>query len=169
MATSLSARLGLNLAALIEDSLDVGIVSYPANFGANYNFADGTGANQAKKIWTDTRTLTASATENLDLAGGLTDAFGAALTFTAIKALIVKADPANVNDVVLGGHASAAWVAPFAASTERVNVKPGGMIALVAPDATGYAVVATTGDLLKVLNSAGSTSVIYTIIIIGVV
>ena len=169
MATSLTAKVALAVSAEFADSLDIGSVNYPAGFGANYLFADGVGADLAKQIFTDTRTLTASATENLDLAGGLTNAFGSLITFTKIKALIVKADAANTNDVVLGAHATAAWVAPFGAVTERVNVKPGGMVAFIAPDATGYAVVATTGDMLRVLNSAGGTSVSYTIIIIGVV
>jgi len=36
-----------------------------------------------------------------------------------------------------------------------------------AADATTYAVTAGTGDLLKVANSAGGTSVTYDIVIIG--
>ncbi len=54
-----------------------------------------------------------------------------------------------------------------AAKPDTVKVKPGGAIALVAPDATGYAVTAGTADQLKVANSAGGTSVTYDIIIIG--
>ena len=167
MATALELRLGLNLSGQVVDTLDVGAITYPASFGANYNFADGTGGDQAKKIWTDTRTLTASATENLDLAGVLVDAFGVTLTFTKVKALIVTAAAANTNDVLVGGHASG--VLFFANANDIVKVRPGGMFALVSPDSTGYAVTASTGDLLTVANSAGSTSVTYTIIIIGVV
>lgn len=169
MTTSLAAKVTLNVVAELINSLDVGNVNYPAAYGANYNFADGTGADQAKEIFTDTRTLTASAAENLDLAGVLTDAFGNVLTFTKIKALIVKADPANTNDVVLGNHATAAWFPMLGAATHTVKVKPGGMVAFVAPDANGLAVTATTADMLTVTNSAGGTSVTYTIIIIGTV
>ena len=43
----------------------------------------------------------------------------------------------------------------------------GGM--LVAPDANGYAITATTADLLKIANSAGGTSVTYTIAILATV
>src|SRR5690349_14906604 len=41
----------------------------------------GTGNNQANTMFADTRTLTASSSENLDLAGGLTDPLGGTLTF----------------------------------------------------------------------------------------
>lgn len=169
MATSLNARVLVSVTGELANSLDVGSVSYPFSFGVNQLFADGTGADQAKEVWTDTRTLTASATENLDLAGVLVDVFGTVLIFTKIKALIVKADAGNTNDVLVGGHASAAFVSMFSDATDVVRVKPGGMFAITAPDATGLAVTATTGDLLKVTNSAGTTAVTYTIVIIGTV
>ena len=51
--------------------------------------------------------------------------------------------------------------------TDKISVRPGGAFILIAPDATGYAVTAATGDLLKIANSAGTTSVTYDIIIIG--
>ena len=169
MPTSLSARVTLGVVADLIDLIDVGEVKYPISYGANYVFTDGVGADQAKQVFTDTRTLTASAAENLDLAGVLLNAFGTALTFTKIKAIIVKADAANVNDVVLGNHATAAFFPMFGAATHTVKVKPGGMVAFVAPDLAGLAVTATTADMLTVTNSAGGTSVTYTIIIIGTV
>ncbi len=169
MTTSITAKVNLSVVAELANSLDVGSVTYPVSYGANYLFTDGTGADNAKEMWTDTRTLTASAAENLDLAGVLTDVFGNTLTFTKIKAIIVKADSANTNDVVIGNHATAAFFPMFGAATHTCLVKPGGMVAFVAPNATGYAVTATTADMLTMTNSAGSTSVIYTIIVIGVV
>lgn len=169
MATSLSASIALAIAAQLENSLDVGSVKYPVNYSPTFNFTDGTGANQAKEIWTDTRTLTASSSENLDLAGVLLDAFGNAITFTKIKAVIVAADAANVNDVVIGNHATAAWFPMFGAATHTFKVKPGGMLAFTAPDVNGLAVTATTADMLMVANGGAGTSVTYTIIIIGTV
>lgn len=167
MATSISAKVALSIVSELLNSLDVGNVSYPVSYGANYVFTDGVGADKAKEIWTDTRTLTASASENLDFAGVLTDAFGNVLTFTKIKAIIVKADAANVNDVVIGNHATAAFVGPFGAAAHTIAIKPGGLAAFVAPDANGFAVTATTADMLKVLNGGAGTSVTYTIIVIG--
>lgn len=169
MTTALSLRLALSIAAELSNSVDIGSVKYPLSYSPSYVFTDGTGANQAKEVFTDTRTLSASATEDLDLAGGLTDVFGNTLTFTKIKALIVVADSGNTNDVLVGGAASAAIASIFGDLTDVVKVKPGGMLALVAPDATGYAITATTADLLKMANSAGGTGVTYTIVIVGTV
>lgn len=165
---SLQARINLALAAELINVVDIGEVKYPVSYGANYSLSDGLGADQARYLFTDTRTLVASANENIDLAGVLTDVFGNLLTFDKIKALIIKADAANVNDVLVGGAATAQASAFFGDVTDVVKVKPGGMMALIAPDATGYDITATTADLLKIANSGAGTSVSYTIIIIGV-
>jgi hypothetical protein len=165
---SLLSAIKLALSGEYASALDIGDLKQTVSYTPTVNLADGTGANQANKIWTDQRTLAASATENLDLNGVLTDAFGAVLNFTKIKALLVRAAAANVNDVLIGGHASAAVVGLFGDATDVLRVKPGGFALLVAPDATGYPVVATTGDMLKVANSAAGSSVVYDIIVIGV-
>lgn len=167
--SSLTGKINLDIAMLLAAALDVGSASYSANYGANYAFTNGTGANQANAIFTDTRTLAASASEDLDLAGALVDAFGATLTFDKVKALIIKADAANTNDVLVGGAASAQAAAFFGDASDVVKVKPGGTLALIAPDATGYDITATSADLLKIANSSSGSGVGYTIIIVGVV
>lgn len=166
---SLSGRLSLNVDMTLASALDIGTAEYRPQYGANYVLDNGTGANQANELFADNRTLVASAIENLDLAGSLINAFGTAIVFDKIKALIVKAAPGNVNDVLVGGAASAQASSFFGDVTDVVKVKPGGMVAFVAPDASGYDVTATSADLLKIANSAGGTPVSYTIIIIGVV
>lgn len=168
MAT-LTATLKATLTAVYQGSPDVGTLKQEIAYSAAASLSNGTGANQANAPWADTRTLSASSSENLDLAGGLTDAFGTALTFTKIKAVIIEADDANVNDVVVGGAASNAWLAPFGDATDTIKVKPGGFIMLVAPDANGLAVTAGTGDILKVANGGSGTSVTYTVTLVGVV
>lgn len=165
---TLNANLALTLAGTLVNSLDLGDVTQVVSNVSSFVLTDGTGANQAKSLFSDTRTLAASGTENLDLAATLLDAFGVAITFTKVKALIIKASAANTNDVVVGGHATAACFSFFGAATHTMKVKPGGMIALVAPDANGYAVTAATADMLTVTNSAGGTSITYDVIIIGV-
>jgi hypothetical protein len=127
----------------------------------------GVAVNQADRLFTDTRTLTASASEDLDLAGVLTDAFGATLTFARIKGLVIKASSANTNNVIVGNAASNGFVSWVGAATHTVTVRPGGLLALWAPDATAYVVAAGTGDLLHVANSGAGTSVTYDVILIG--
>lgn len=168
MATSLIASIKAAVSAQYANALEFGGVEQTLKYSAAHAFTDGTGANQAQKLFTDQRTLAASANEALDLSGVLADVFGATLTLTKIKAILIKAADGNTNDVIVGGAASNAWVGPFGSSTHTVAVKPGGTVMFVAPDATGYAVTAGTGDQLKVANSAAGSAVTYDIVLVGV-
>ncbi|MEV4059726.1 hypothetical protein [Nonomuraea dietziae] len=163
----LSARLLLQLAAELTSPLDLTTVAAPLSFARQVSLTDGAGLNQANRLWSDERVLAASANEDLDLAGTLADPFGAAITFARVKALLVAASPANANNVVIGGAASNQFVGPFGAGTHTLAVRPGGLLALTAPDATGYAVTAGTGDLLRVANSGAGSSVTYQIVVVG--
>lgn len=170
MTISLSAaKIGMSIVAELANSLDGRIVTDTIRFGPDNTLTNGTGANQANEAFFDRRTLTASSTENLDLAGGLTDAFGTTLAFTKIRALAVYAAAANTNNVLVGGAASAQFSTWVGDVTDVVVVRPGGLFLLTAPDATGLAVTATTADLLKIANSSSGTSVTYDICIIGTV
>ena len=131
------------------------------------DFTDGTGNFQAQKLYVSAaRTLSASANETLDLAGGLTDPLGATLTFTVIKGIYIEAASGNTNDVVIGNATSNGFTGPFGATTHTIAVKPGGKLFLEAPN-TGWTVTAGTGDILKVLNGGSGTSVSYDIKIWG--
>lgn len=163
---TLSASLITQITASKATTQDIGTSNYSMSERVTTTFATGTGANQATHIWTDTRTLAASATESLDLAGALIDGLGTTLTFTAIKAIRVRAPTANTNNVIVGGAASNAFLL-FGDATDTIAVKPGGTFMIVDPSAAGYPVTAGTGDLLKITNSAGTTSVDYSIEIIG--
>ena len=168
MGTTLGgAKIGGAIAFEFSSTVDIGQVTHEASFNPNYVFTDGTGANQAKIAFADERTLAASANETLDLAGGLTDAFGNAITFTKIKAIMVQASAANTNDVLIGGAAATGFSSWVGDATDVVKVKPGGLFLIVAPDTNGYGVTAGTADLLKIANSAGSTGVTYKIVVIG--
>ena len=165
---TLAVSLALAIAGNYSNALDVGQVNYPLAYQPNIVFTDGAGANQANKIWTDTRTIAASGTDDLDLNGtALTDAFGVAMAFTKIKGIIVVADATNTNDVVVGGAASNGFISPFGSATDKVKVQAGGMLVLVTPSAAGYAVTAATADLLRIANGGAGTGVNYTIFVIG--
>lgn len=129
--------------------------------------ANGTSANQADLIFSDERTLAASGTEDLDLAGVLADVHGTTLTFARVKAIVIEADSANTNNVVVGGASSNGFINWVSDATDEIVIRPGGVFALAAPDATAYAVTASTGDLLTVTNSSSGTGVTYRIVIIG--
>lgn len=126
--------------------------------------SNGTGANQASNHWHDQRTT--SGNDDLDLAGSLVNGLGQTLTFTKIKALIIKAAAANGNDVVVGNAAANGFITPFGAAAHTVKVKPGGILILIAPDVNGYAVTAATADTLRVASGGGSVT--YDIVLVGV-
>jgi hypothetical protein len=165
---TLATKLTVQVQAVHEQVLDLVRAAAPLSYMRQTSLADGTGTGQADRIWHDTRTLAASATEDLDLAGVLVDAFGATVTFARVKGLVVATLAANTNNVVVGNATSNAWAALLGA-TGTLTVRPGAVVACFAgpADAVGYAVTAGTGDLLKVANGAGGTAVTYDIIVIG--
>lgn len=145
---------------------DVGSVEHDFDRSLSVDYANGVGANQANVFFADTRTLSASATEDLDLTGTLSDAFGASLVNARIKAIRISAAAANTNSVIVGAASATQWVT-LLNSTGTITLPPGAYFEAAVPTAAGWAVTAGTGDLLKIANSAGSTSVDYTIELIG--
>jgi len=162
---ALSTRMVFTLAADLTSALDLATASVPLAISKTIEMATGTSTGLADKVFHDTRTLTASATEDLDLAGSLTDALGTALTIVKLKAVYISAASANTNNVVLSRPA-ANGVPLFSAASDAISVLPGGMLLWVAPGA-GVTVTAATGDLMTITNSAGSTSVTYDVVLIG--
>jgi hypothetical protein len=152
----------------LSTALDMGTSRAPQSLARSMSLVNGTGAGKADRIWSDRRTLAASATEDLDLAGVLLDAFGAAITFARIKGLIIAAAAGNTNNVVVGAASSTPW-ATLLGATHTLTLRPGAFVAVGtgAADATGYAVTAATADLLKIANSSSGTGVTYDIHIIG--
>lgn len=147
---------------------DIGVTQHLVNLSDLTSFADGESINQAEVLWTDTRTITASSSEDLDLSGtALQDQLGANIAFTSIKLMYIKALSTNTNDVVVGGASATQFVAWVGDSTDKVNIVPGGTLLIIAPDAAGYAVAAGSTDLLKIANSSSGTSVTYDITLIG--
>lgn len=165
----LTSRFELNVQANASTALD--LVTAQANMLKSYTavLATGTGAGQADRVFSDTRTLAGSASEDLDLIGTtLLDAFGVAFSIVKIKALIVSAAAANTGNILVGGVAAGLSTMIVPQTTGIVTVRPGATFAVFAgqADATGYGVTATTADLLHIANSAAGNAT-YDIIIVG--
>lgn len=163
---ALDTRLKVNLTSNLTGSLDLQSRAAPLAYAVSKALISGTGANQADKVWADQRTIAASSNDDLDLAGTLTDAFGATVTFARVKMLLVKAADTNTNNVIVGGASStfATWVT---GTSPAVVVRPGGLLVLAASDATAYAVTATSADTLRISNSGAGSTVSYDIVVIG--
>lgn len=130
------------------------------------SLASGTGAAQADLIFHDKRTIAATTNDDLDLAGSLTDACGATLTFAKVKLIYIENPSGNDGDVVVGAAASNQFVGPLGGATHTIAIKPGGCLLLASPVNAGWTVAAGTGDILRVRN-AGSASQDIPVIIVG--
>jgi hypothetical protein len=137
---------------------DLGGASAPIDLPFGYQFANGTGADQADLSFGDERTLASGANEDLDLTGSLARALGGTFDAARLKMLAIVAD--RTNTTVLTVTRPATNGAPiFAATGDGIPLRPGGMILLVSPDATGLATLtAGTADLLNIANAAGAAA-----------
>jgi len=163
---SLTAEVRLSVSGKQLNPLDLGTVALPFSLSASASLANGVAAGQADRVFTDRRTLIASATEDLDLAGVLIDAFGAAITFAKIKALIIKAADGNTNNITVSRPAGATGVPLFLAISDGFVLPPGFTNAWFGSGA-GVVVTPGTGDLITITNAAAGTPVTYDVVIIG--
>lgn len=165
MTFQASARLSFS--AIYTEALDIESVKSTLAETLSKTWAEGTGNDQCNACFSDIRTLAASGTENIDLAGVLVDVFGQALTFTKIKSILVHAALANnaANAVRVARPASNGFPF-FVAAGDAIDLPPDGKFYAEFPKA-GIAVVAGTGDLITITNTAGTNSVDYLIVLFG--
>lgn len=165
MAVTGSIQINFNF--VLSGSHDFGTPKAPVVAMNNLLFGPGEDLTQVSEIFADQRTLAASETEELDLSGVLSDALGATVSFTAIKGIYVKAVATNYSDILVGGSVSKGFDSWIGAAGDQVKLHPGALFALVVPGATGYAVTAGLGDLLKITNTDIAHEASYSIILVG--
>lgn len=157
---SIKAAFGLTYLG----DLDFGNNKALLPFAAELAIGSGTGAGQCNLAFWDHRTIAGSGTDDIDLAGALTDPLGGTGVFTKVKGIYIKAKSTNGGNLVIGGDA-APFLGPFADATDKINLAAGDVF-LVTKLGTGWTVTATTADILQIVNSdAGSAE--YDIAIIG--
>jgi hypothetical protein len=166
MATTLKTVVTAEIATTFRNLLDLSTPVDALTQTAKIQLANGTGANSADLCFHDQRTLSASGTEDLDLAGSLAGPFGASQVFVELRAIMIKAASGNTNNVNLTRPASNG-VPLFLAASDGIAIQPGGVFLWSCPADGKVTVTASTGDLLTLTNSAGSTSVTYDVVIIG--
>jgi hypothetical protein len=129
------------------------------------SIAEGTSADQCDLCYVARRTIADSGTaDTFDLAGSLTDPMGSTLVFAEVNLFIIwNLHATSIYSVGAGSNPFINWVM---ASGDGVKVRPGGIFCMYAPDSTGYAVTAGTGDVVTVATNAG-TSVTYDVLIAG--
>lgn len=163
----LSATITVDFQAALTRALDLVTGASPLAYRKSFPFTNGAGANQAQHLFHDRRTLTASGSEDLDMAGSLVDIYGNTLTFSTIKAMLFFLPSTAGGDLTVTAKATNGFATWVGAAGDAVKIKPGGLLLLLAPGADGYAVTAGTGDLITVTNGDGAASVDYDVILMG--
>ena len=173
--TALVASVSIAVNATAKKSIDLSVPEAVLDAGKKVSLAFGSGVGQADQVWWDRRSLAGAASEEIDLAGSLTNAFGATVTFANIKAIVVfnrsdqslSGHTATDAEISVGGAAANEFQGPFKASGDAMKLPAGGAFVALDPAADGWTVTAGTGDKLKVLNEDGSDEALYDIIVIG--
>ncbi len=91
MAETFSGDATINVNLTNTNAVDLSTILDNIKKTYNINFTNGTGANKSEAIFHDTRQIAASATDQLDLSGTLTNKFGTTVVFTKIKGIFVSA------------------------------------------------------------------------------
>jgi hypothetical protein len=160
-----TATLSVGVKAKQTGTADLGTPNILVDIAKELEFSPGTAAvGQANVLFSDTRTLAASASEDLDLAGVLADALGATIAAAEVVAIYFAAASGNTNDVQVTRPASNG-VPLFIAAGDGLALGPGDFVLLT--NRKGVGVTAATADLIHVANSAGTTGVTYDVVILG--
>lgn len=160
-----AASIDVHLQAKQTGAADLGTPAMLVDVRKAIEFAAGTAnINQSNVLFSDQRTLGASATENLDLAGVLADALGATIAAAEVVAIYIAAAQSNTNDLQLTRPASNGLPA-FLAAGDGLAIGPGDVVLIT--NRKGIAVTAGTGDLLTLTNGGAGTPVTYDIVILG--
>lgn len=169
MEISGTSKIAINIAATKDLDLSTPQDSFNPTSGMSNTYANGTGANQANQHWHDSESLASGENTELDLAGGLTDAFGDVITFTKIKVLYIK-NRGTDSTLLVGNADSHQWLPLLGGPAETIKIPPGGRLLIEVPSADGLAVGAGSADILRLEHEAdGSQAIPYDIFILGVV
>lgn len=159
-----TAGMVLAIASTFTKEEDLGNVPATLTLNRGATFTNGEGANQANRIFADTRSTDDTGETLNPLDGGvLKDAHGDVLTIEKVKALYLRNNDA-AKSLHVGGGASLDW--PIIANTSDIIViPPGGELLIIAPNSDGIDI--STNKNLKI-KSATAGSISYDIIIIAV-
>lgn len=147
---ALSAQVNLSVVAHETSSGDLSSALRATPAVYTTLFSDGTAANQAQVVWSDSRTLSGSSeTLNLSALPDTRDGAVVSVAITAVKAVYVRNSHASVGITFAGS--------PFPAG--GLAVAAGGAVVQVDPSAAGM-----SASTVTVTGSAGAT---YDIVFVG--
>jgi hypothetical protein len=167
-----SLNLDINVSEAADSDLGSATWTYATVWGNS--FSNGSGANQASKVFVDTFSLAPSATLSYDLDGALAGPLGA-VTFSRIYALCLQRTDAyaattqDENLLIGGGFILTKYLIPGAdtLAAVKIAVGPRGTFVTVFPGPTGVAVTATTGDIITLTNASSADTIAGRTLILG--
>lgn len=172
---SLSGSVNVILDLISTGSPDLGSSEFKARLQWGLSLTNGTGLNQANKIFQDTVSLAGSTAQTYDLDGSLAGPLGETVTFSRIMAIAVQrtdtptATTQDENLTIGGDWILTKYLLPGADTLSAVTIpiRPGGIWFVTAPDSTGIAITASTGDQITFTNASSADTVNFNIVILG--
>ena len=174
-AKTLTGDIRIDSKWVYRDSETIDSGERPPEWSRLYNrqhaFTSGVATGQVNRIFAEHRQVTTSTTtDDLDLAGGLTDIYGDTIVFVAVKELfIVNLATGNADNLLVGGAGAGnnAWGPPFGGSqTAQARCYPNGELLWTGPQ-NGIPVTAGSQDTLRIQHDGVADSITYGIIIKG--
>ncbi len=129
----------------------------------------GNGANAFDQLYQALRTINANTSETLDLYGSLVNDLNETINFVRIKSILIEMMNAAVNSstgILVGNSTNTQFNGPISANGTESVVK-GGIYFNGRSDATGWPVVNSSSDLLKIANADNTNAATYRITLIG--
>jgi hypothetical protein len=142
---SLSAEILVNLVAIETDTADIAKNTRVTRADYFVSLTEGTAANQAQIVWSDSRVSGGTDTLQLSALSDTRDGAAVTVNLTALKAIYLKNTGDTHTLTVTGAYTG--------------SVAPGGVLVNVNPTATG-----TASATLYVTSTVGAT---YDIVIVG--
>jgi hypothetical protein len=142
---SLSAEILVNLVAIETDTADIAKNTRVTRGDYFVSLTEGTAANQAQIVWSDSRVSGGTDTLQLSALSDTRDGAAVTVNLTALKAIYLKNTGTTHTLTVTGAYTG--------------SVAPGGVLVNVNPTATG-----TTSATLYVTSTVGAT---YDLVIVG--
>jgi hypothetical protein len=156
---ALAGKLSNTAAIIFSTAQDSGTASWDYGTAGTFSITltDGSTANKANKI--HVKTITTGTNFDLD-AGTLVNPLGVAqAAFSRIVSIRVCAPAANTAAVAVGGDfILTKYLTGWVDDAATIPAHPGGCFLFTAPDGTGVAVTASTGDMLTVTPSGSETA-----------
>lgn len=155
MATTHDIYVKVSLVSLLQNVGDLGTAESRTAITSETHLTTGTGADQSDQFYSDSGEC-AAATDVIDLAGALTNAFGESITLTKLKGLYIKAGSANTVDIEVTMPAGGA---PFMkTAADALLLKPGMTFYFSVPTAAAIAISSGSTDLIHLTAAAGTAT-----------